>query len=323
MSIIGIIIGKQQTHWQRIDAAGNDLDLSPSDFDVHPTYAGIVDDEIDGQQMVRVPRFYYRAGAVPSGPNAGRLALWVSPEPAEGFDLHPAFRHMGEPLPQFWLGKYQGVRDGDFLGSKPGSKPYTSIDFPIMQEAAGRDGKGWMLWSIYQLAAVQMLALIEAGTTNMQAALGTGYVDGNGVRPVDDAEVVAAAWRGITGLWGNVWQMVDGLRTSGDREYRIWNTDGFRQFVDTEIEAPSGGWFHRRSTERDEGFDFGGVFLPTSTRDDGAASAYGDYFFGGNDAVAYHGGDWAYGAHAGLFCLDVGGAASYSFSDVGGRLAKV
>ncbi|KXA71091.1 hypothetical protein [Bordetella hinzii] len=323
MSIIGIIIGKQNSIWHRIDAGGDDLVMSPADFDAHPIYAGIADDEIDGQHMVRVPAFYYRAGPVRSGPYAGRLALWVSPEPAEGFDLHPAFRHMGEPLPQFWIGKYQGTPDGDFLGSKPGSAPLTAVDFPTMQQAAGRDGRGWMLWSIYQLAAVQMLALIEHATADMQAVIGTGYVDGDGVRSVDDPQVVQAAWRGITGLWGNVWQMVDGLRTSSEREYRIWTTDGYRQFVDTEIEAPSIGWFHRRSTERDEGFDLGAVFLPTSVRSERDESTYGDYFWASSDAVAYHGGNWAFGAHAGLFSLNVGNAASNSYTAVGGRLAKV
>ena len=48
----------------------------------------------------------------------------------------------------------------------------------------------------------------------------------------------------------------------------IWDADGNQTFVETDVEAPGGGWFRRRSTERDQGFDLGAVFLPTSTRDD-------------------------------------------------------
>ena len=55
--IIGIIFGKKNTPWQRIDEAGNSIDVAPSYFDEHPAYAGIQDEIIDGQHMVRVPTF--------------------------------------------------------------------------------------------------------------------------------------------------------------------------------------------------------------------------------------------------------------------------
>lgn len=153
--IIGIIIGKALGNWQRIDAEGNSIAPAAGDFDAHPTYAGIADEVIDGQHLVRVPAFYYRAGAVPTGEHAGKKALWVSPEPAPGFELHPAFRHHGAELAQFHVGKFQGTPDGDDkLGSQPGLKPLASINFPTMQARAAARGEGWMLWSIYQLAAI-------------------------------------------------------------------------------------------------------------------------------------------------------------------------
>ena len=67
--IIGIIFGKKNTPWQRIDADGNAIDVAAGEFDAHPVYAGIQGETIDGQQMVRVPAFYYRAGAVRAGEN--------------------------------------------------------------------------------------------------------------------------------------------------------------------------------------------------------------------------------------------------------------
>ncbi len=178
-----------------------------------------------------------------------------------------------------------------------------------------------MLWSIYQLAAIQALLLIELGTPDAQQAIGDGNVNGGGVRAVDDETVAQATWRGIVGLWGNVWQMVDGLQTNADSEYRIWATDGSQTYVETDVEAPGDGWFRRRATNRDAGFDLGAVFLPTTTRDDRDESAFGDYFWSYPNAVAYHGGDWGYGQNAGAFHLSV--FAGFSGSILGGRLAKV
>jgi hypothetical protein len=323
--IIGIIIDKTGGPWPRIDADGNTVSVTQIDFDAHPTYAGIAGDLIAGQHMVRIPAFFYRAGTVLAGEHAGKKALWISPEPAEGFALHPAFRHHGADLAQFWVGKYQGTPDNDKLGSQPGLKPLARIDFPAMQQAAaarnGDSATGFMLWSIYQLGALQTLALIECGTPDIKSVLGDGYVNGDGVREVDCAEQVV--WRGIIGLWGNVWQMVDGLQTNSDREYRIWDADGNQTYVETDVEAPGDGWFRRRSTERDKGFDLGAVFLPTSTRDDSDEAPYGNYFWSYPNAVAYHGGYWGTGANAGLFYLYVSNAASNSNTSFGGRLAKV
>lgn len=220
--IIGIIFGKKNTPWQRIDAAGNAIDVAAGEFDAHPVYAGIQDETIDGQQMVRVPAFYYRAGRVAAGEFAGKKALWISDEPADGFALHPAFVGARVQLDRFWVGKYQGTPDGDKLGSQPGLMPLANIDFPAMQRAAaarnGGDVSGFGLWSIYHLGA---------------------------------------------------------------------------------------------------------VFVPKKMREGRDDSAFGNYFWAWENAVAYHGGYWSGGAHAGLFCLPVSHDASYSYSSIGGRLAKV
>ena len=323
MTTIGILIGKQLGEWQRIDAAGNSINPAQADFDAHPIFGGIADVELDGQAMVCVPAFYYRAGNVAEGEHAGKKAVWVSAEPAAGFELHPAFRHDGANIGEFLVGKYQGTANGEKLGSQPGEMPLTNINFPAMQKRAAARGEGWMLWSIYQLAAIQMLALIEIGTPDMRLAVGAGNTGGYKVLPVDSVSVVEASYRGITGLWGNVWQMVDGLQASEDREYRVWDANGNRSYIDTEVEIPGDGWVRRRATESGQGFDLGALFLPATTRDEREDSAFGNYFWSYREGVAYHGGYYGYGANAGLFYLNVADAASYSYTYLGGRLAKV
>ncbi|CAM5286864.1 hypothetical protein [Eoetvoesiella caeni] len=325
MTIIGIAFGKRHgKKWQRIDKDGSALSPSSQYFADHPIFSGIVAEEINGQSMVRVPAFFYRHGVIADGKLAGKKALWVSPTPADGFTRHPAFMHHGAPIEQFWMGEYQGVNDNGCLGSKPGEMPFTNIDFNDMKKAAALNGDGWMLWSVYQLAAIQALALIEHGTPNLASIVGAGYVDGDGVRPVSDELVVQAAYRGITGLWGNVWQMVQGLETNSAREWRIWDKDGRQELIDTGIAAPDNGWLHRRQRKAGDDFDLGAVFLPKKTRDEQDDSGFGDYTWAWSDGeVAYHGGSWPSAGVCGLFCLIVNGTASNSGAGISGRLAKV
>lgn len=327
MSIIGIIFGKKNAPWQRIDQAGNNIDTDASYFNDHPAYAGITDTVIDGQHMVRLPAFYYRTGKVEGGEHDGKKAVWVSDQPAEGFRLHPAFMAAGAPLDAFHVGKYQGTDDNGKLGSQPGLMPKTRINFPDIKEAAEArnvgDIAGFQLWGFYHPAAIQMLALIELGTPDARSILGDGYVNGSGVKTVDDAVVAQATWRGIVGLWGNVWQMVDGLQTDDECCYRIWDEAGNKEYVSTGAKAPD-GWFGSRHHRSGESFDLGSVFLPKKTKDTREASKFKCYTWSwSKGAVAYHGGYWSHGAYAGLFCLSVNNAASTSYSRVGGRLAKV
>ncbi|NYT62400.1 hypothetical protein H0A66_08755 [Alcaligenaceae bacterium] len=325
MNIIGIAFGKRfDKKWWHIDEDGYGITPSSQYFDDHPVFGGIADEEINGQFMDRVPAFYYRSGTIQTGGLAGKKGLWISPEPADGFVRHPAFMHHGAPMDQFWLGKFQGIDDNGCLGSKPGRMPFTNIDFNDMKKAAALNGDGWMLWSVYHLAAIQMLALIEHGTPDLASIVGAGYVDGDGVRQVSDELVVQAAYRGITGLWGNVWQMVQGLETNGAREWRVWDKGGRQELIDTGIAAPDNGWFHRRQRKAGADFDLGAVFLPKKTRDEQGDSGFGDYAWAWSGGeVAYHGGNWSRGADAGLFGLHVDGAASHAGSGIGGRLAKV
>lgn len=325
MSIIGIAFGKRHgKKWQRIDEDGCAVSPSPHDFADHPIFSGIVPEEINGQAMVRVPAFFYRHGPIGDGKLAGKKALWISSTPANGFIRHPAFMHHGAPIDQFWAGAYQGTNDNGCLGSKPGHMPFTNIDFNDMKKAAALNGDGWMLWSVYQLAAIQMLALIEHGTPDLASIVGAGYVDGDGVRQVSDELVVQAAYRGITGLWGNVWQMVQGLETNDAREWRIWDEAGRQELIDTGVAASDNGWFHRRQRKVGTDFDLGAVFLPKKVRDEQDDSGFGDYTWAWSGGeVAYHGGHWGNGAFDGLFCLYVDDAASHSDANIGGRLAKV
>ena len=304
-------------------------------FNNHPTYAGIIQQTIDGQSMIKIPKFYFKAGTVPSGTYAGKAYWMISDQPVAGFSVHPAFVGAGGvELDQIWVGKYQASSSGGKLQSVPGVLPRVSMGFPTARaEAYARNTggvSGFRLWSYYDLAAIQMLASIEMGGLDMQALIGQGRVSQTSAANVDAADVAQATWRGIVGLWGNVWQMVDGLKRNGGTWW-LWqyNVPGNTTTSDFATGYVNTGRAALTSNGYPVTFDTtllsAGIIVPATV--DGTASngSTGDHFWSNtstDDRIAYNGGVWSLGAHAGLFALGVYSAPSGASSGIGARLAK-
>lgn len=329
-TIVGIALlstGGGSGTWARIDENGATKVADSAFFSSHQTYGQIQDVTIDGQAMVKIPAFYVKAGTIGAGPSAGKRAWWISDQPAAGFTLHPAFMRNGAPIGQFWVGKYQGTADGSKLGSKAGVTPLVSVDFPTMQNRANARNTGgvagFQLWDYYQLSAIQLLCAIEMGGANSQALIGQGNVSTSAVQNVDSATVAQATWRGIVGLWGNVWQMVDGLRTDASKRYELWDKHGNQGYINTGATAPANGWTVSLASQSGADFDLGPLFVPATADTAEANGTMGDRSYANPSCVAYHGGDYGYGSTAGLFSLYVTNAASHADTVIGGRLAKV
>ena len=324
--------------YQRVD--GGFAPIARSDnawFNWHPTYAGITTQIIDDQYMVRIPKFYFRAGTVPSGTYAGKAYWMISPTPASGFSVHPAFLGAGGvELDQIWVGKYQASYDGSSKAqSIPGVPPMVSMDFPTARARAYARNTGgvtgFRLWSIYDLCAIQMLATIEMGGLDMQSLIGPGRVNQSSAANVDASDVAQATWRGIVGLWGNVWKMVDGIKRNGGNWHR-WQynvpgntttSDFSAGYVNTSQSALTTGGY---PVTFNANLLASGIIVPASV--DAAASngSTGDSFYSNSntdDRIWYYGGPWGNGSDVGLFCAYVGNAPSDADSGVGARLAKV
>jgi hypothetical protein len=314
--------------WQRIDENFNPITLTSTDFDAHPTYAGIVDETIDGQAMRKIPKFWFRAGVVPSGTYAGKTYWQISDSAASGFGVHPMFADgAGGWRDQVWTGKYQGTNDnGTKLGSAAGVLPLVSIDFPTAQARANARNiggvTGFRLWDYHMLGGIQMLASIEMGGLDSQSLIGQGHVSGSSALNTDNATVAQATWRGMVGLWGNVWQMVDGLKRNGGKWW-LWNP-GTQTYVDTGLsDLQTSGYPVTFNTSL---LSSNGVILPATVDGTAGNGSTGDCFYSNtstDDRIAYHGGRWDNGAYAGLFCLSVHSGPAYDFTPIGARLAKV
>lgn len=336
IGLVQVATGGGAGTYARIDENFNAKTTDAAFFNNHPTYAGIVQQTIDGQSMIKIPKFYFKAGTVPSGTYAGKAYWMISDQPVSGFSVHPAFIGAGgAELNQIWVGKYQASTSGGKLQSVPGVQPRVSMDFPTARaEAYARNTggvSGFRLWSYYDLAAIQMLASIEMGGLDMQALIGQGRVSTSSAANVDAADVAQAGWRGIVGLWGNVWQMVDGLKRNGGNWWR-WQynvpgntttSDFATGYVNTGRSAPTANGY---PVTFDTTLLSAGIIVPATVDGAAANGSTGDYFWSNantDDRIAYHGGHWSHGADAGLFSLHVGIAPSNSYTDIGCRLAKV
>lgn len=333
INIIGVAVQAGATTHNRIDADGNTLSGAEYNFggayySLHGAFA-LADEVIDSQNMVRVPAMWYRRATLSSGPNSGKEAWWVADGPAPGFVLHPAFMKGGNPIPHFWIGKYQGVNDGGTkLGSFGGTTPLVSLNISQFQgRAAARNvggQSGWMMWSYYQLAVIQMMAMIETGSTDSQASIGQGRVNQGNAANVDAADVAQATYRGVVGLWGNVYQWIDGLKYVSS-VVNLWDRGGNKGWVSTGLSSkPANGFTTAVNGSSGGGHDFRDIFFALTTTTSEGAGTWRDYQYVNytGDTFPAHGGSWGGVAGAGLWCVYCSYSASDGYTYLGARLAK-
>lgn len=306
--------------WERIRADGSAMTDIPSVyFANHPTYSAIQTVMIDGQYMVRIPKFWYRVNALVGG----GVEYLISPSARDGFDVHPAFFSGGSEIDQFWIGAYHAVNDPAASGVKLGSLPAilpqaslagaTGISRMEARNGGGIAGFGSMTW--HQICAVKLLALVEIGTPDVRTAVGQGWnsTTAGGSQPTGTGD---ANWRGIYDLWGLLHTLCTGIEIVGPR---IWVADETGTMVDTGFDQPTSGYI---GTVYDG--DFGWAFLPASTG--GSTEGYLSYQWAdnGSTTAVRHGGAFnSSAAYVGLFTFFGIYSLAPSSSNFGFRLAKV
>lgn len=333
--IARIATGGGSGTWFHCDRNGEPVYLNEEYFNRHQIYANIVRTIIDGQIMVRVPKFYVKhVQSQPDGTLKGSKITWISPEPLDGYHLYPAFMNNGQEIDQFWLGSYKASMstDNTMCCSLPGKAPAASKNFTTFKtlcEARNTGGvDGFMMQDVYQRHAIQLLMLAETANPNMQNIFGNGHVSGSAAVTVDHINN-PKPWRGFYGLWGNVWEMVDGVRADSAKKLEIFRNDGTRAYMATNLSMTvygSGwtGWITEMFSEEDAGYDLKDVFIPSASNGTEANGTYGDNHYGAvANGVCYAGGGWGDGVSAGLFCVTFPNAASDSGAGLGCRLAKV
>ena len=308
-----------------------------SDFDNCYPWSGIHRETLStGDVMVKIPKFWfrrYRGGDVEY--------IKIADKAATGFTLHPAFKHAGVEVDYIYVGAYKTSSNSK---SVSGGYPQTQLKRATMRTYAKNKGTGWNLIDIAALSAIQMLILVEFATNNVQAAIGRGYCDRNSAaistgscnsvanltgRPAGTDGKVDVVWRGIEGLWDNVWEWVDGVNWNDGTYYVCNDPSKYADDTATNYTALSfkGATNWSTSYITEEGLDTGNnehVMLPAAAGS-GSESTYDCDACWSNIGwmVFKHGGDWENGSYCGLFAALLIDASSYSGAYIGSRLLYI
>lgn len=308
-----------------------------SDFDNCYPWSGITRETLStGDVMVKIPKFYfqrYREGNIEH--------IRIADKKTTGFDLHPAFKHAGVEVDYIYVGAYKTSSNNK---SVSGASPQVYQTRATFRTNAKAKGTGWSLWDVATLSAIQMLMLVEFATNDMQSAIGRGHCDRNSAaiktgscdsvanltgRPAGTDGKVDVVWRGIEGLWGNVWEFVDGVNWNGGTYYVCndpskYADDTARNYTALSFNGAT-KWNYSYITE--EGLDTGNnehVMLPAAAGS-GSESTYDcDSCSSSTGWRAFdHGGYWSDGSRCGLFTAGLNADSSSSSEDDGSRLLYI
>lgn len=299
--------------------------LASTYFNAVSPWKDMVTATIDGQSMVWIPKFYYRVHTPTSGTYSGKKCLEVTAIATAGFFVHPAFMKAGVEIDGFYISSYECSVDASVstkASSVVNSSPLVSVSFTTMKarclnrNVSGQSG--WHLWNIYELAAIQILCLIESGTPDVQTKIGTNTTSAMAV-----SGSTGASWRGIYELWSNAWHMVDGIKGNGT-SIQVLDRLGNGTYIDTATNAvTSAGYPVTMLDASGTDFNFNDIFMVKTVDATASNGTFGDNYGGAiSGFVCRQGGAYNSGTSGGLFSLSCTNDTSYSSAVVGGRLAK-
>ena len=285
-----------------------------------------------GNVFIRIPKFYSRITKNSSGTYKHQLSGYRY----EGFSTL-FVDGQGNEIDYVLVGKYEGSGDSSQIFSKSGQEVATSITIGDFRDGCRANGDGYQQYDLLIDAIIKELFLIEFATTDCQsvmygyaksnsAAIRTGRTDtvatpsGSEVSNVDGKH--ACKYRGIENPWGNVFKWCDGITFDGSCNVYICLDP--TQYKDEDTSAP---YFYVGHTECDgyvskieqfAKFPLLGIMTEGNGDETTYYSDYSGIYDGGT--VLFVGGSWDSGGDAGLWCFYGSYGASYSCSDIGGRL---
>lgn len=289
-----------------------------------------------GDEMVKIPKFAYWRFRDSDGYEHIRIA----PSAGGDFAWHPAFLHNGTSTPHdYYVGACKTSSNNK---SVSGASPTVSQTRATMRTNAAAKGTGWGIIDLSAISAIQMLIMVEFATNDVQSVIGAGYTNGsakintgscNNVpnltgRPAGTSNLVDVVWRGIEGLWGNVWEWFDGLNWNGGT---YWVSNDQSSYADgtstgyTSLSYTGGATNWSTSYIKEMGYDADAAAYMLPTTGGGSNSSYYCDAVSSSTGwrVALHGGSYDNGTSAGLFALLMALAASGSSAGTGSRLLYI
>ncbi len=289
----------------------------------------VVDDF--GNVFIRIPKFYSRITRNANGTYKHQISGYRY----EGFSTL-FVDGKGNEIDYVLVGKYEASGSSTKAESKSGKTVLVSLTLPQMREACKANGEGYQQYDFLIDAIIKELWLIEMATTNSQsvmygyannnsAAIQTGRTDG--IKTASGSEVSntdgkhACKYRGIENPWGNVFKWCDGITFDGTKIYICLDPT---HYVSEDKTAP---YFYvgervgsASCLKEITYFDKFPVLGYASANGGSDNTYYCDYNVAYGGTVLEVGGFWLNATNAGLWGWDGNVSASYSNTNVGGRL---
>lgn len=255
--------------------------------------------------------------------------LTMSSSSSDG-TLASAFTIGGTSYNYLALGVYEATYDSVALGSKSGQTPKASTslaDYRTCAKAGSVDGGITLLWNYHMYELYRMCSLAVMENFDSQAQIGYGNASGSASSTTGQTDsygpyygTSSADTKGaklfIENAWGSLWEYVDDAWWSSGlyAGQNLNPTSNTSNKVKTSVTSGISGYGTKPySTQLDS---WG---LPTATVSSNSSAAP-DYFYSKSSGCALVvGGDWGYGAYAGLSSLSNSGGGGYS--NGGSRLA--
>ncbi|MCM1224049.1 MAG: hypothetical protein NC548_57310 [Lachnospiraceae bacterium] len=296
-----------------------------SDFDSCYPWSDMVRETLStGDVMVKIPEFWYER-KITNNVETIRIA----DKAVTGFTKHPG------------SGRYVGAyKTSSNNKSVSGAAPTVSQTRATMRTNAKSKGTGWGLIDAATNSAIQMLFLVEFATNDGQAAIGRGYCDGNSAalnsgtcnsvpnltgRPAGTDGKVDVVYRGIEGIWGNIYEWMDGLNYNGDTDNYYVCTNPSNYADDTATNYTKLSYTSPTSNNyiTKEGLDTAvpWAMCPSEASGGSETTYYPDYFYQNSGwRVAQRSGSWSAGSGCGVWYLGCSDGSSYADAYRGSRL---
>ncbi len=325
-------VGSSSTAWTRTDdgvgktaTASVGSTAGSSDFsDCYPWSKMVRETLSTGDVMVLIPEFYYQRYVENSVEY-----IRIADKECDGFVKHPG------------SGKYVGAyKTSSNNKSVSGASPTVSQTRATFRANAKAKGTGWSQIDLGTWSAIIMLYLVEFADNNAQAKIGRGWCDGHSAsintgacnsvpnltgRPSGTDGSTDVVYRGIEGIWGNIWEWVDGVNVSDGTYYVCLDSTKFADDTATNYTklgyVGSTGWSSSYITT--EGMDSKNpwAMLPSAAGSGSETTGYADGCWSSTGwRVCVRSGNWNNGSIAGLFTVDLNDFSSYSSGGVGSRL---
>lgn len=322
-------INSSTPYWERTNSskglsATGAIGVTPgkSDFDnIYPWSDMKRETLYTGDVMVKIPEFYCRRYR-----DENTEYIEISKYKIDGFFKHPGSGR--------YLGAYKTSND---KYSKSGEKPTVNQTRSTMRNNAKSKGNGWGLIDAATNFALQMLFLVEFADNDSQKVLGKGWVNnsealisgtcdnvpnllGRAIGIDGNADIV---YRGIEGIWGNIYEWVDGLNINKQEYYISTNPLNYADDTDngyTKINYTGyngTGYISKMGIDDSQPW----AILPTemTASDSTGFCDWADVTASGW-RVPFRSGCWDYGSCSGLFCLYCYYSSADCYSNVGSRL---